>query len=158
MNKIKLRAPPGASSYSHGGITYPIENGAVEVPNEDIAAAAKAHGLTPWDAPETRDVADMDRAQLQAETMRRLVEKLNATDTEAMRQQLKDTSAPHDTGARPGAGPDDDDHEPAHDKFSDMSKSELVAYLKARGVAVLPAHGLASLQRMARNADKAASA
>ena len=71
MQKIKLRAPEGATSVSHGGIEYEVTRGALEVPHESIARELmETHGFVAWDEP-AKPEEDEDREKDEFDKMSR---------------------------------------------------------------------------------------
>lgn len=54
MTRITMNAPAGASAVSHGGETYTVKRGAVEVPAEAVEDLL-FHGFTVSDKPAKAD-------------------------------------------------------------------------------------------------------
>lgn len=162
--KVRIHAPEGASSVSHGGIEYEVQDGALELPNQNIAQAiiGSGHGYRAWDTPAPSSapaapvdatgkpvaVADMSRDQLIREGMRRVAIDMEDMDTEDLRTRLKS----HDDAKKEEFDPKSEADSNLPEQFRNMKRGDLFAYLKARGVQALPSHSTVQLKQMAADA------
>lgn len=57
MAKVKMKAPHGASGFTHEGVHYPVEDGIIEV-HEHAVAVAESHGFRPDVGPRASPVSN----------------------------------------------------------------------------------------------------
>lgn len=117
----KLRAPEGVTSINHGGITLKVgPDGSLDGPHDALAP----HGFTLWDAP-NRDFDGLSRAEIVAH--------LQTLSTPDLASLLAEASAKTRKNAEKEA---DVSGNPTPEQIDAMSRNDMFAYLKQRGVAV----------------------
>src|SRR5215469_3907815 len=148
----KLKAPSGTSSASYAGIPFePGMDGSFEVPEDVARVLIESHGFTPWAAAaEPKDVRSMSHSELVLHVLDMTRKTLEALPTEELRQRLLAVSPgtvimPDETAKGLGINPDT----VLPSDLEKMTRTELFAFLKARGLIGKPEHTREDLLRTA---------
>lgn len=138
---MKLRAPKNmGTSLSHAGETIEIaSDGSVDVSKDTAAVLVGSHGFTHWDAP-SFDATTATREQL----IEKMIENTRIQLAEASTDQIRDGVLRFDDRQALNA--------PAG-SIEAMSRAELFAYLRERGVAASPSMPNATLRDIARETE-----
>ena len=114
---MKLRVPEGCRAASHAGRAIEIaEDGSVEM-EDDARNVFILHGFIPWDGEETPNLAPMTRDELVTEAMKMTMKTVEAISTEDIRTRLAVADI-------------------EIEDISALSRRELFAFLRAKGVSL----------------------
>lgn len=131
---MRMIAPHGFSGMSHAGMTISASSdGVVEVPNE-MAETMKAHGFRPWSPDPNVDM--LDRNAIEKNLLDRYHDHLRTLSVDELREELNEQVAEH---KREGEAKNAEKLDVSNVTEADvdrMSRNDLFAYLKAKGVAV----------------------
>jgi hypothetical protein len=137
---MKLRAPFSVKSISHGGENINVaSDGSVEVSKEAAAVLVGSHGFTHWDAP-SLDATTASREQL----IEKAIEMTRLQLSEAPTEQIRESVLHFD---------DERKEDAPEGSIDAMTRAELFAYLRERGVAASPSMPNATLRDIARETE-----
>jgi hypothetical protein len=140
---MKLRPPFGMSAFSHAGEEIQIsDDGSVSVSTELAKELITTHGFEPW------DFSQYSREQLLSRASALAMTKIAAMSNEDLAKML-DYSAKHDAEAAASSAISSDATALETFDFETMERTELFAFIKARGGAPAPATADATLRKIA---------
>jgi hypothetical protein len=135
---MKLRAPFRMSAFSHAGENIPLnEDGSVTVSDELAHTLVDTYDFEPW------DFSQYSREQLLSRASALAMTKIAAMSNEDLAKML-DFSVKHDAEIAANSALTTDTFD-----FEAMDRTELFAFIKARGGAPAPATADATLRKIA---------
>jgi hypothetical protein len=134
---MKLRVPEGCRAASHAGLAIEIaEDRSVEV-EDDARNVLISHGFIPWEGgQETPNLAAMTHEQLVTQAMNMTIKMIETISDEDIRTRLATVEASMQPDEREDAGASIAISNIGIEEISVLSRRELFAFLKAKGVSM----------------------
>jgi hypothetical protein len=134
---MKLRVPEGCRAASHGGRAIEIaEDGSAEI-DDGAWQVLISHGFIPWwDDQEAPNLAPMTRGELITEAMNMTMKTIETISTDDIRVRLAVAAASTEPDEHENIGTSKAISDIGIQDISVLSRRELFAFLRAKGVSV----------------------